>query len=344
MSQMNAVRIFNPFQPAAELPTHDNPTVREIIDRYLTSSQCKGTHSDEAFSERRRVLAGVNVNKDKAGNEVTTKTKVPGFADLYGDMLVADMRPSHLEDWIEATHSWRSSSTRKAKAVQVCACFNWAKAGGRCGNPFSGVNYPEAPPKPPMPDDTFDQISKHANKPFERILQFLRLTGCRLSDACGLTWEHIDWARGIIVLDKHKSKKKTGKAKVIVLVDAAVEFLRDVQANHYETGIVFRNNRNNPWDRRILGQQLRRLKKVLGLDIKPTLHGIRHQAGTQAIKNGASLKFVSLMLGHASTAITEKYYVHVDQDLDGIRAAANAAQKVEAPKRLVSATALGQQV
>jgi len=284
--------------------------LRPIIEAYLRHAQAINLYCPEALAERLRILGK--------------------FADVHGALDLAECRRHILADWIESDPKLKSSSTRKARANIVNACFNWSVREGRIpSNPFRGVNYPEADPRPCFEDGAFEAFLRAANKRLERAGRFLRYTSCRLSDLCRATWPDVDPERGIIVLNHHKSRNKTRKPKVIALVPEAIELLIEVrqeQDSEY-MGEIFLNNCNRPWNRRTLGQNLRRMKKAGKVETPATLHGIRHNAATQAVRNGARMKFVSLMLGHASQAITEKYYVHVSEDIDGILAAAELAQK-----------------
>lgn len=291
-------------------------TVRQVVERYLLHCQVIGTHSDEARSERERTFrAFLAYQSDQ-------------FPGTLGELPVSDCLPCHLEDFIEHNPKWKSSSTRKAKANQINAAFNWsAKRRTIQHNPFSGVNYAEADPREPMPDEVLTRIMQKANKPFERVLVFLRLTGCRLSDLFRLRWEHVDWEKGLARLPARKGRKPgTRKPKPLVLLPEALELLRKIQAEDFHEGEIFRNTKGRAWNRRTLGQQLDRMKERLGIDCPATLHGIRHQVGTAAIKAGAPVKFVSRLLGHSSSAITERFYVHDEDDFESMRLAAEAAR------------------
>jgi integrase/recombinase XerC len=56
-----------------------------------------------------------------------------------------------------------------------------------------------------------------------------------------------------------------------------------------------------------------------------SLHGLRHQFGTQAVANGAPIKLVAQALGHASVTTTERYYCSISGEVEAIRAAAQKA-------------------
>jgi integrase len=302
-------------------------TVRAVVERYLQHCLSNNVHTPDARSERTRTfkqfLAWV---PDQASGFPLTSGSPP-----IGDWPLVNCQPFHLQDWIESNPKWKSSSTRKAKANIVNAAFNWARKGRRItDNPFEHVNYEEAERRPCMPDEVLQVVMEKANLKFERALTFLRLTGCRQSSMFRLRWEHIDWDSKIPVarlpVSMSKSGKKKKKGTTIILLPEAVELLRKVKAEDFHEGEVFRNNRGKPWNRGLLGQQLRRMKKRLDLREAATLHGIRHQVGTTAVRNGTSIKFVSRFLGHSSTAVTEKHYVHDEADLDAMLVAAQAAR------------------
>jgi integrase len=283
-------------------------TVADVIDRYLQHAEAIGLFCAESLAERLRTLGQ--------------------FKERFGASPVTECRAFWLSDWIEQHASWRSSSTRKAKANEVNAAFNWAVNQDRIDrNPFAHINYVESEPRPPMADEDLSVFADVCNKPFERALRFLRLTGCRLSEMCELTWPDVDVDRGIAVIHRHKSRRYTQKSKAFALVPEAVELLQEVRRRQSPgyAGVIFLNTRNRPWTRRTLGQQLRRLKIQHKLRTAATLHGIRHCWGTQAVKNGAPIKLVSMQLGHSSVAVTERFYLHLANEMDAIRQAARFA-------------------
>lgn len=299
-------KLFNPADPPAQTPL----LVRDIVQLYLRHSQVEGVHCPEAFEERQRTLGWF-------------------VADL-GDLPVADCRPFHLVDWIEAHPRWRSVSTRRAKANEIRAAFQWAADGERTDrNPFSKVRYAEAERRPELPDDALEQVAHLANKQFESVLIFLRLTGCRLSELCGALWSDMNLEAGVWTIPKHKSRKHTGKSKRVALVPDAVALLRAIGEH---AGPIFVNTRGRPWNRRTLGQQLRRLKARHGITTPATLHGIRHRLASAAIAAGAPIKLIAAQLGHSSCAVTERYYTHLEGEMDAIRDAARlGAPKKRAP-------------
>lgn len=294
------------------------PSVAEVVALYLRHCAIESVHCPEARAERERTLAA--------------------FVAAFGQLDVIEAKPYHLTDFIESHPTWRSVSTRRARANAVRACFQWAFDQERIArNPFRAVRYAEAERRPDMPDDVLDQLASLGSKPFERALRFLRLTGCRLSELCRAQWEDVDLERGYWVIHTHKSRKRTGKPKLVALVPTAVALLLLVaattaplvgalgvqaQAAKLRSGTIFRNTRGKPWTRRTLGQTLARLKKRHGIAERASLHGVRHAAATAMIAGGAPLALVAEQLGHSSTAVTEKAYWHPGPEhIEQLRAA-----------------------
>jgi integrase len=277
------------------------PTVGEIVQRYLDDAA--GRWGAEALEDRSHTLRT--------------------FADLFGSFAAVDCPPGLLPNWIETQNTWRSSSTKRSKEGTVIACFKWAAREGLIPhNPFVSRHYREGEARPPLEDSILDDVCSRANKPFEHALRFLRLTVCRLSALCGLTWEDVNLEQGTAIL------RSAGKAQEVGLVPEAIELLQ--QIDHAQGGLrqghVFRNNRGRAWNRRTLGQQLRRMKDRYGLSTKGTLHGIRHQAARVAAANGAPLKAVSALLGHTTDADTKRIILAPRSEVDVIRETANLAK------------------
>ncbi len=55
---------------------------------------------------------------------------------------------------------------------------------------------------------------------------FLAREGCRLDEALDLCWSHVDMARGVVRIDKHKSRKKSGKSRTWVMEPGTVRALK----------------------------------------------------------------------------------------------------------------------
>lgn len=293
--------------------------VADIVVRYLAHAQAVGLHCPEAREERERVLGA--------------------FAQHLGHLDVDEAKAFHLSDWVEANPAWKSISTKRQKANMVRAAFSWAFDGERISrNPFRTVRYAEAERRPDMPDEVFERACQAASKPFGMVLRFLRYTGCRLTELCNAHWDDVNLEKGVWVIPRHKSRRYTGRPKVVALVPEAVELLykrqADVKAQASlflgvecpkpgKGALLFCNGSGKAWSRQSLYLNWKRLKRREGLQcVGVSLHGIRHRALSAAIAAGAPLKLISEQAGHQSTAVTERFYFHrSDEHLEAIKAA-----------------------
>jgi site-specific recombinase XerD len=146
------------------------------------------------------------------------------------------------------------------------------------------------------------------------LLEVLYAAALRVSELCNLNWEDIDFAkRELRVLHG-----KGNKARICPLGQYALEALIEY-ARHYEehwenkpegSRTVFLSK----WNRRILTRSIPRTitKWVAKAGIKKHVnpHAFRHSAATHMLDNGADIRLIQKLLGHASIMTTE-IYTHV---------------------------------
>jgi site-specific recombinase XerD len=89
---------------------------------------------------------------------------------------------------------------------------------------------------------------------------------------------------------------------------------------------VFLNARSKPWTRVGIADRLKGIRRRTGIAKEATPHGLRHLFATAGVARGSSVKLLSAVLGHASTSITEKFYINLDNGhIEALRAIATAA-------------------
>jgi len=276
--------------------------VREVVEGFWLHAQANNRFVPRAAAERRKIF--------------------DDFVSVFGDWRVADCCGYDLEQWIDGHTDWKSSSTRRSRANWIKAAFNWAARGKLTDeNPFAAVTYAEEEPRQPVSDQDFWKIYKLSDRRFRLFLLFLRLVGCRAGEASALDWSMIDFSLGIAVIQKHKSRKKTKKPRTLVLTVPAMKLLKWMRQRATDlTGAVFTNRKGRRWTKSTLDTKWSRLRDRTGVTKEAMIHGIRHAFGTKHCKpRGANIKLVSLAMGHSSVAITEKYYAHLDGEIEAIR-------------------------
>jgi integrase len=126
-----------------------------------------------------------------------------------------------------------------------------------------------------------------------------------------MRWADVRFEEGAVVLQEHKTARKTGRPRIIPLVPNLIKLLLWMRerATRKAAGQdrVFVNGRGNALSRGWLSLKMQRLRKRLGLAKGVTLYGLRHRYGLMGIKNGVNLKLLSLCMGHVRTQMTEHY-------------------------------------
>ncbi|MEM9336899.1 MAG: site-specific tyrosine recombinase/integron integrase [Patescibacteria group bacterium] len=150
------------------------------------------------------------------------------------------------------------------------------------------------------------------------ILELLFSTGLRISELCGLYIEDVDLTR-----DEFSVRGKGDKIRVVFLSDAAKEAIKKYLKERKDMSdglfIQYGKNAKNAGDLRLSPRTVQRLLKTYatkaGITRKVTPHVIRHSFATDLLSNGADLRSVQALLGHANIATTQVYTHVTDKHL-----------------------------
>ena len=150
------------------------------------------------------------------------------FVQAHGGRRVSQCLPLDLKKWLlDNRQRWRSAWTRQRVNATVQRAFNWGVAMKLIKeNPFRGIHQAPGEHQRAMTDREYSQLVRHAQAYFRRFLLALKLTGARPGELRSLRWADIDWQRSVAVLKHHKTAKKTGRPRTIVLVPAVIRLLR----------------------------------------------------------------------------------------------------------------------
>lgn len=158
------------------------------------------------------------------------------------------------------------------------------------------------------------------------ILELLFSTGLRVSELCALS-------RDInLKSDELSVRGKGGKIRVVFLSETAREILQKYleQRTDMDDALFIRLNKNGAYaDRngslRLTPRSVERIVKhyavKAGLADRVTPHTLRHLYATDLLQNGADVRSVQALLGHASIATTQVYTHITDSHLRDIHKA-----------------------
>lgn len=145
------------------------------------------------------------------------------------------------------------------------------------------------------------------------ILELLFSTGLRVSELCALSIDDVDLSR-----DEFSVRGKGDKLRLVFLSPAAKEAITaylDARDDMHDALFIQHGPRSKQQnDVRLSTRAVQRIIKACaiqaGITRKVTPHVLRHSFATNLLQNGADLRSVQALLGHAHIATTQ-VYTHV---------------------------------
>jgi len=191
-------------------------------------------------------------------------------------------------------------------------------------------------------------ISCLENEPlkWQAMIRLMIDTGIRRGEACGLTWQNIDFKRNAALISGnvcytpekgiYVDTTKTGHEREVYFSPAVAEILKAYRKEQIDdtkrrTDRLIKEKKPLPIEKVAIpeylfteksinapmhpdspNRYLRKFGEKYGIDIHP--HKLRHTFASLAITNGADIASVSEVLGHMDKSTTLKMYTHADED------------------------------
>jgi len=128
------------------------------------------------------------------------------------------------------------------------------------------------------------------------------------------------YATGMRVTGFLRCMGKGSKERIIPVGSIALEYLKEYLSsvrkqllNGKESKKLFFNRQGNPMTRQGFWKIIKKYSKQAGIYKKITPHTLRHSFATHLLENGADLRAVQEMLGHADISTTQRY-THLTQN------------------------------
>lgn len=146
------------------------------------------------------------------------------------------------------------------------------------------------------------------------IFELLYASGLRISELCGARLENIDLDEGWI-----RVTGKGNKTRIVPVGSKACAAIGCYLANERPGlvraktgGEIFLSVRGRKLTRERIWQLIGHYARIAGIEAHVYPHLLRHSFATHLLSNGADLRVIQEMLGHADISTTE-IYTHVDQ-------------------------------
>ena len=151
------------------------------------------------------------------------------------------------------------------------------------------------------------------------ILELLFSTGLRVSELCSLTRDSIDLKK-----DEFTVRGKGGKIRVVIVSDEARKAIEEYLGKREDTDDALfvrldidqrKTSASLALTPRSIERLIKRYAIKAGISKKVTPHIIRHTFATDLLQNGADIRSVQMMLGHANISTTQIYTHITDKQL-----------------------------
>lgn len=221
---------------------------------------------------------------------------------VFGDRRVSELTRPTIRDWHRSMRDTPVAGNRAlatlSKMLSFAAEREWIEL-----NPALGIKRHPERPRDVWLDErdlpVFIGALENCHGPHFELIRFLLVTGWRVGEAIGLTWDMVDLPRLVANLPD----TKVGAQRRTLSADAA----RILDRQEHRTGYVFsRNGGTNGVEYKHVRLKLQAVCDDAGID-RVSPHVLRHTWATMAATNGASLLELKDALGWKSPAMATRY-------------------------------------
>jgi len=233
--------------------------------------------------------------------------------------LSSDSVRAYLQ-WLDRKGERRTSLARKLASIRSFYRY-LTRQGLVHRNPVEELRTPKQPKHLPrvLTKDDADALMTFANGRTtgslrdRALLETLYSTGARVSELVAINVDDVRQSEGLVRL-----QGKVRKERIVPIGDLALDAIRAYRASLSPHGsrltsqALFYNNRGGRLTTRSVARIVARYSsRLAGGSVSP--HTLRHSFATHLLDEGADLRAIQEMLGHASLSTTQKY-THVATD------------------------------
>lgn len=268
-------------------------------------------------------LAYLAVEKGDAKSTLETyEDDLKEFMDYERDTEVENLTKDDISDFIAyLSKKGLKTSSLIRKGTTIRNYFRYLNQSGMVRVSLHGVNLPkkERPLPKVLTQDEVERLldSFDLNNPLEvrdkAMMETLYASGLRVSELCNLKLGDVNEAEGYLKVRSGKGDKD----RYVPIGDFAIEYIKkyrnEVRSKtpfSNKTNFLFLGRRGEKLSRQYFFRQVRKYAHRAGIEQEISPHTLRHSFATHLLENGANLRDVQMMLGHADIATTQ-IYTHV---------------------------------
>ncbi|HUY89404.1 MAG TPA: tyrosine-type recombinase/integrase [Pirellulales bacterium] len=187
------------------------------------------------------------VEKNRAPDTyVWYQSRLQLFVTRYPDLTVEELRPIHVQEWIDSFDG--SPGTKRNYARTIQRAMRWAAQMGCIdANPIADFRKPKGGTRSTvLSREEFDELlSLTRSDEFRELLTFAWETGARAAECLAVERRHVDLEGSRIVFPVEEEKMERAP-RIIYLNEAAMAVISKLCLRHPK-GTLFRNNNGAPW-------------------------------------------------------------------------------------------------
>jgi integrase/recombinase XerD len=146
----------------------------------------------------------------------------------------------------------------------------------------------------------------------QAILELAYASGLRLAELRGVRLEHLHLEAGFLTVIGKGNKERVVPVgrKAIDAINRYIDSGRPKLLTAKSPANLFLNQRGRPFAATTMWGRIKRRVGMANIGRNVTPHGLRHSFATHLLENGADLRVIQELLGHANISTTE-VYTHV---------------------------------
>jgi integrase len=319
-------KALGPSPEENEVESGDGPTVMDVCLAYL--AKVKDTGADATYSNRHHTLFDLCSGLPSRFIPVKGKPRVKPTADDYihkgfGKLKVADLKPLHLDRWLQAHPNWKGGRRTKIQAVK--RALNYGVESGLIeSNPIKGYKTPKAVGRVTyITPEQETALCDEANPALAMAIKVCIRTGARPGcEFAKLTAKHVkdhgermEW-----IFQPHESKTKT--LRIIRITDPEILKIVRQQMKLHPTGPIFRAFQGGKWRRANLTEKFRELKgrltkKGYEFDDDCCMYSCRHTYAKRVLQGywsgkPTNIETLAKLMGNSPQVCQEHYLLWSD--------------------------------